>query len=291
MEFLVILTAWLLLQWLGPSSALHRDGWLSQWYGFANGALAPLPQPLRLLAIVLLPALLVALLALLVAPLLGGVLLFLLQLLVLGYSLGRGDFNSAIDAYLERWQRGDFQAAYQVVAQQAAPAAAGDVDGIDDCAALHRQMRGHIAYGGFERWFAVVFWFFLLGPAAALLYRTLQLLQSNGLGGDEEQAWLARWLLWLEWAPARLLGLAFAITGDFVGCFRVWRESLAGLMPTRALLARYQQAALPGVIAEDNGCAEPAYLLSAAREVDELRDMLRRSAIAWLVALAILQLL
>jgi AmpE protein len=293
MEFLVILTAWLLLQWLGPSSFLHRDRWLHLWYLRADGVLAPLPQPLRLLLIALLPPLLVAVLALLLAPLLGGVLLFALQLLVLSYSLGRGDFNVAIDAYLERWQRGDLEAAYQVALQQAAvPVEEGDAPvPVDDCAALHRQMRGHVVYGGLERWFAVVFWFFLLGPAAALFYRILQLLQRDAHSGAGERRWLAQWLLWLEWLPARLLGLAFAITGNFVDCFRVWRESFSGLPPTRELLLRYAEKALPGAVAQGSGCAEPAFLAAAATELDELRDMLRRSAICWLVVFALLQLL
>lgn len=292
MEFLVILIAWLLLQWLGPSSVIHRDNWLSRWHASASTALAALPQPLRLLVVVLLPALLVALLAALVEPALGGLLLFLLQLLVLSYSLGRGDFNSAVDAYLERWQRGDFQAAWQVAQQHdAIPVVGGELASAEDCATLHRQMRGHLAYGGFERWFAVVFWFFLLGPAAALLYRSLRLMQRRGLGDEREQGLVARWLLWLEWLPARLLGLAFALTGNFVDCFRVWRESLAGARPTRELLAGYEGAALSARAADAGSCTEPQFLLDAARELGELRDMLRRSAITWLVVLAMLQLL
>lgn len=293
MKFLVILTAWLLLQWLGPSSFLHRDQWLQRWYLRAGGALAPLPPPLRLLLIALLPALLVAVLALLLAPLLGGVLLFALQLLVLSYSLGRGDFNVAIDAYLERWQRGDLEAAYQVALQQVAvPVGADDVPlPVDDSAALHRHMRGHVVYGGLERWFAVVFWFFLLGPAAALFYRILQLLQRGAHSDAEARSQLAQWLLWLEWLPARLLGLAFAITGNFVDCFRVWRESFSGLTPTRELLLRYAEKALPGAVVRGGDGVEPAFLTAAATELDELRDMLRRSAICWLVVLALLQLL
>ena len=62
MEFFVILTAWLLLQWLGPSTPLHRDQWLHHWYLRAGDALGALPVVARLLLIALLPALLVCLL-------------------------------------------------------------------------------------------------------------------------------------------------------------------------------------------------------------------------------------
>src|SRR5690606_6952008 len=170
-----------------------------RWQRAVGNALGALAQPLPLLVVALLPALAVALLAGLLEPLAGGLLLFLLQLLVLCYSLGRGDFNRAVDDYLERWRRGDLQAAWQVAQQhEALPVAGADLAAAEDGDALHRQVRGHLTYGGFERWFAVVFWFLLLGPAAALLYRILRLLQRRQLGGDEEQRWIGIALRWLE---------------------------------------------------------------------------------------------
>jgi AmpE protein len=287
MEFFVILTAWLLLQWLGPSSALHRDHWLHHWYLRAGSALSAMPLAPRLLLVCLLPALAVALLALLLEPVLGGVPLFLLQLLVLTYALGRGDFNAQLDAYLARWQRGDLEAAYRE-ALRAGVVTDSDSMSIGDGVALHREMRAAIAYSGFERWFAVVLWFYLLGPAAALFYRTLQLLLRDGCVSGEERRLIARWLLWIEWLPARLLGLAFAVTGNFVTCFRCWREHFLALVPTRALLAAYAERALGG--ANDAAADGQALVVAGAVELNELRDLLRRSAICWLVALALLQL-
>ncbi len=291
MEFFVILTAWLLLQWLGPSTVLHRDHWLHHWYLRAGDALAALPIA-RLLLIALLPALLVGLLALLVAPLLGGVVLFALELLVLAYALGRGDFNAQLDAYLERWQRGDLEAAYQE-ALRAGTLHEGvqesDSPPVDAGAALHREMCAAVAYSGFERWFAVVFWFFVLGPAAALFYRLLQLLRHDGHATAAERQLIARWLLWIEWLPARLLGLAFAVTGNFAACFRRWRERLFDVEPTRALLFGYAEKALDVTATEQPGDTQ-AFVVAAAIELNELRDLLRRSAVCWLVAFALLQL-
>ena len=315
MEFFVILTAWLLLQWRGPGSALHRDQWLHYWYLRAGDALGALPVTVRLLLVLLLPALLIALLTLLVKPLLGGVALFALELLVLTYALGRGDFNAQLDAYLERWQRGDLEAAYREAlrsgtlhaqtaarSDRAAPeqteAVAVDSTHIDDGAALHREMCAAVAYSGFERWFAVVFWFAALGPAAALFYRLLQLLSRNGNDSHlsaAENVLIARWLFWAEWLPARLLGLAFAVTGNFAACFRRWRERLFETEPTPALLAGYVGQALevmaPAMRAAVQPSNRPLFIATAAVELNELRDLLRRSAICWLVALALLQLI
>lgn len=292
MEFFVILTAWLLLQWLGPSSALHRDHWLHYWYLRAGSSLSTLTLPARLLLVCLLPALVIGLLALLLKPLFGGVLLFVLQLLVLVYALGRGDFNAQLDAYLERWQRGDLEAAYREALQAGAVTEGGmAIDGgaaIDDGVGLHREMRAAITYSGFERWFAVIFWFYLLGPAAALLYRMLQLLLRDGHASVDERGLIAHWLLWIEWLPARLLGLAFAVTGNFTACIRRWRDQFFSLTSTRELLVGYAERALDSVnvLATDG----QALMVAAAVELNELRDLLRRSAICWLVALALLQL-
>jgi len=290
MEFFVILTAWLLLQWLGPSTPLHRDQWLHYWYLRASDALGVLPVTARLLLIALLPALLVGLLALLLKPMLGGVLLFGLQLLVLAYALGRGDFNAQLDAYLERWQRGDLEAAYQE-ALRAGSLPDVQEHAVDNGAALHREMRAAVAYGGFDRWFAVVFWFFTLGPMVALFYRVLQLLLRDGQVGAVERQLIARWLLWIEWLPARLLGLAFAITGNFAACFRQWREQLFELNPTRNLLLGYEERALDVAVANTQQAQGQQFIVAAAVELIELRDLLRRSAVCWLVVFALLQLI
>jgi cobalamin biosynthesis protein CobD/CbiB len=85
--------------------------------------------------------------------------------------------------------------------------------------------------------FAVLFWFTVLpGPAGAVLYRAAVLLADewrSDAGGDDvtpiarERAALgaaARRLLWLlDWIPARLTALSFAIVGDFEDAVHCWR--------------------------------------------------------------------
>ena len=85
--------------------------------------------------------------------------------------------------------------------------------------------------------FAVLFWFTVLpGPAGAVLYRAAVLLadewRGDASGSDvtpivRERAALgaaARRLLWLlDWVPARLTALSFAIVGDFEDAVHCWR--------------------------------------------------------------------
>lgn len=291
MTFIVILVAWLLLQWLGPGFMRTHDRWVVAWHLRAGAALGFVPTRERLLLIAFIPGLLIALLAWLLSPWLWGLLLFPLDLLVLTYALGRGDYHTELDSYLERWQRGDLEAAYQVARQpEGCGLNAEVIEPTDDAQKLHLQVRRAALYTGFERWFAVVFWFFVLGPGAALIYRLLHLLRHVHAVDDSERQWLAQWLEWLDWLPARLLGLGFAVTGNFVNCFRSVREQFLSHLPVRDLLVIFAEQAVPAAIAGSEDLGGEHFVELAANELRELRDLLRRSAICWLVVLALVQM-
>ncbi len=286
MEFLVILIAWALLHNIEFPAAFQRDEWLVAWRLRAGAALAALSEMPRALLICALPCALIAAIEWLLAPHWAGIPLFVLELTVLLYSLGRGEFRAQLNAYLACWQRGDFEAAYQEAARvfefdaQAPLTSAGD---------LHAQVRRGVLYMAFERWFAVVFWFYFLGPWAALFYRLLHLMRERS-HTDSERALLREWLQWIEWLPARILGLAFAITGNFVACFSAWREYLVGFTAIPQLLVAYTEHALTGMIADPE--ADGSYFPErAVAELQELDALLARSAIAWLVMFALLQML
>lgn len=77
--------------------------------------------------------------------------------------------------------------------------------------------------------FGIVFWFVLLGPAGALLYRLAQFL-SRTWGGLNEQEFgnfgifSARAFAWMEWLPARLTAVSFAVVGNFEDAMYCWRS-------------------------------------------------------------------
>jgi len=285
MEFLVILLAWALVRTVGVPSGLQRDDWLLAWRLRANAAFANLPAEARLLAVAALPCVLIGLLEWVLAARWASLPLFALELLVLIYSLGRGDFQVQLSRYTACWQRGDLEAAYQE---------AIGVVGIDagqpigNAADLHAQVRRRLLYLAFERWFAVVFWFYFLGPWAALFYRVLQLLNAHS--AESDRLLLQRWRAWIEWLPARLLGLAFALTGNFANCIGAWREHLSAWLPIPDLLASYAMHALDGATA--NAAEDGAdFAGRATHELTELIALLSRSFIAWLLLFALLQML
>jgi adenosylcobinamide-phosphate synthase len=80
--------------------------------------------------------------------------------------------------------------------------------------------------------FAVFFWFILLpGPLGAVFYRLAE--HSARVWGrtpppptpaDRFGEFARRALAWIDWAPARLSALGYAIVGDFEGGIYCWRQ-------------------------------------------------------------------
>ncbi len=72
--------------------------------------------------------------------------------------------------------------------------------------------------------FAVLFWFVLLGPAGAVLYRFSRLLSEHIYAEDAPQIRNAAvvWISYLDWIPVRVLALCFVLAGRFESTFKVW---------------------------------------------------------------------
>ena len=85
----------------------------------------------------------------------------------------------------------------------------------------------------YQHVFAVVFWFVLLpGPIGAILYRMSSFLYRRwSERGDAELAafgsFAGQVFRLLDWVPARLTGIAFAVVGDFEDAAYCWRTQAA----------------------------------------------------------------
>ena len=153
-----------------------------------------------------------------------------------------------------------------------------------------------------RRWFGVLFWFLVLGPCGALLYR-LTVLASEGSYAHKlpaEAAEGARTLLQLlDWPVAQLLTLSLALVGNFDTVLSAWREAggasftldhrfldAAGRASVRTELA--EEAA---DYAEEFGAqSDAASTVVTAPELPELRDAMSlvwRSLLVWLAVLAL----
>mgnify|MGYP003679445562 CR=1 FL=1 len=279
MNFLAFIVALVLRQLWGAEAWLHRDGWWLDWRDRANG-FGLLPW-LQLVLTVGLPLLLVLLLLDLLRPLLFGLPWIAAAALVLLYAFGRGDFHARIARYRDYCERGNREGAWLYLREELHAGDPQEVDPGLEPEQLHQQLQASLYYDGFQRWFAVVFWFVLLGPAAALGYRLLQLYREAE--GDDGPAVVLLFLL--DWLPVRLLLATFAIAGDFV---RSRDELVAALLDTWAdgstlLLAVGSAAA--GSASGDSASRQ------AAGDVAALAGLLFRSGVVWVVVIAVFAIL
>ena len=76
--------------------------------------------------------------------------------------------------------------------------------------------------------FGTVAWFIVLGPAGAALYRASEMLAAKwgatGPANGEFGRFAARFFFWLDWVPARLTALTFAVVGNFEDAIYCWRS-------------------------------------------------------------------
>jgi AmpE protein len=268
MNFLVLL----LVLWVEKFSAWrqrvqHDSPWLALLGKVRGRALW-----LQLSVLLLLPLVLVGVLLLLLESVAYGWLALPLHLLVLIYSLGRGDLQAALGPFRDSWRRGDSEAAYLVAQRDLAVEA-------ETPEQLLSHVQGHQVWQAYQSFFAPIFWYALLGPLAALAYRLLALLQehaaSSELGDTAKQLRHG-----FDWLPARVLAASFALVGNFgavtqrlLGDLLSWEVSAAQLLSQSAYAA----------------CDLPAPELGEAgiSSLDSLWQLLVRAAVLWYALFAL----
>lgn len=282
MMFLSLVVVLALVQWWGSGAPVQQDAWFYRYIDrLQKGAVRDWPAVQFMLA-VLLPSLVLWALCWLVAYLWAPAWLFFLAVPVLLYSLGRGDFNQLVQDYVAASEREDSVVAARVLAElQGVEVKDEDPE---DWNRMHYQALKAIAYRGFERMFVVVFWFVLLGPAGALLYRLSQLYRSS-----VPSSLVERWVWLLEWPVVRLMGLTWSLAGNFDTCFFRCQR---GLLNTRegAPTLLYDQIlgalGVPGAADCDQDDCRPD-----ASHVKATQGLLIRSLWVWLSVLALVSLL
>ncbi len=251
--------AWLrLLAWAERQSAFRHNPWL------------------QLAVLVLLPLAALALLLAVIGVPLHGWLALPVHLWVLVYSLGRGDPLVALGPFRDAWRREDVEAAY-LVAQRDLGVEAADSDSL-----LH-QAQGFLLWQGYQSFFAVIFWYALLGPLAALAYRLLALTDEHAQD-PALRTRAAQWRHAFDWLPVRLLAGSFALVGSFVAVSRVLLHELLNWNISAA-----QLIANSGRAAEDFGT--PTLGESGVSSLDDLWQLLVRAGVFWYAGFAVWTLL
>jgi AmpE protein len=276
MSFLVLLLA----VWVEKFSALRhriqRDApWLSQLSRLeSNPRSAERPWWILMVTVVL-PLVVLALVLVIVGSVAYGWLALPIHLLVLIYSLGRGDVKATLGSFRDACRRGDQEAAVLVAERDLGVQA-------DNEEQLLGGAQTYLLWQIYQGFFAVIFWYFVLGPVAALAYRLLALASEHGkTPALVERATQARHAF--DWVPVRLLAASFALVGNFVAVSRVmlsellnWNISASRLISKVGCVAGEVPAPVVGV--------------EGVNSLDVLWELLIRSAIVWYVGFALITL-
>ena len=283
MTLIIILIGMAFEHFVGVDDKLRRFAWFNDyvrwlenrlaqhsiWNG-AGGIVITLAGPLLLVAIITLA------LSKLFFPL---VLLF--SLVVLIYSLGPRYLNPQLDELIEALEKGEWERIKELM-----PAFSADADAFQS----DQEILENILVEANERLFGVLFWFIILGPFGAILYRLTCILRQQHTGIHGHYAESAQDLYnILNWLPARLFTLGNAVTGNMVDAIEAWRESEKQSLAVNedvicagGLGALYYQ---PQENPDDESILnDKIYWLRA------LQGLLNRTLLAWVTVLGIMTL-
>ena len=229
-----------------------------------------------LFILIVLPVAVLGLLLVVLHPVAYGLLALPIHLLVVIYSLGRGDLLGALGPFRDAWRRGDLQAAAHVAERDLGVTA-------DSGEQLLENVQRHLLWQAYQSFFAVIFWYFLLGPVVVLSYRLLALAAEHSQNPAlVERAGQLRHAF--DWLPVRLLAASFALVGHFAAVSRVMLHELLSWDISAAQLIDKAGCAAAEVPAPQAGP-------EGVSSLDTLWALLLRAAVLWYACFAVWALL
>jgi membrane protein required for beta-lactamase induction len=222
MTFLIVLLA-LILEWvLHVGQFLYRfccfesyvsvlRSWFNKlrwWQGYIGVAIIVIPL-----------LLLVVILFLVFHKVFYHIIYYVISLLILLYCLGPEDFNARLKQYFNACEAGNYPAGLEKIR---------GIVGIESemLESPYRFITLAIFSKFNENIFAVLFWFVILGPLGAVLYRTIALTNQHANKAANQDVLLATAAHScqniLDWIPLRLLSLGYALVGNFQPTFKYW---------------------------------------------------------------------
>jgi membrane protein required for beta-lactamase induction len=222
MTLTIILICLIAERFLLEHSHLRSNKWFTrycQWYQQQS-----LPEWLQqgiigLLLLLLPPLLAVAALQQLFAGSLLGIAGLLFSIGVLLYTLGPQDLDSQINQYVETAEQDDAEAreiAHAIIEDEPPTSEPACSQAVSE-AALQQVNR---------RTIAVLFWFILLGPLGAMMYRLATWLPRSDQAAQDIDFKLnsKQLVIILDWLPARITAFCYAIAGSFEDALVGWRS-------------------------------------------------------------------
>lgn len=320
MQLTVLLIALICVRWFGIPSWLHIDQWIKPWLDAISGNSLRNKPWLYWLIAALVP-LAIAAYALQWSAGHNRLIEFVITAFILLYSIGRDDFKAQVEAFISA-VRGSDDDALKAAAENLQANPAEEQLSEDRAEMYHQSLlnaayrameRVFVVFF----WFAMLGPLAALAYRILRIYNNenqAQLQVHNAQLKDSEQEPqvegedagtevaevnvekdaaedtsqpvsakpLAKLIWLLEWPVVRVLGLSFAITGNFISCMQRWRDSLLCFKtPSKKVLGN----AVGGALDIDVDCKLDCE--SICCEMEALQSLFFRTGLFWLCALAV----
>lgn len=200
----------------------------------------------------------------------------LFGLIIFAYCLGPKDINRQINRYLLARENGDEESAMVEASEIMQKPAPSDPD------QQTVEVMRSVLHESNDRVFSVIFWFVILGPLGAVLYRlTTHTMRTTEHANLREAAKQLQAIL--AWIPAHLVAIAYAITGDYEGA----KHEFSNKMRQHDLSESNYHTLITagqGAIKDCSSTDETACVRSA-------RALVLRTLVVWLAVVAMLTLI
>lgn len=144
---------------------------------------------------------------------------FVFGIVVLLFCLGPRTLSRDVQAYLDAVEAGDNETAKQY----ALHILNRPVD--EQPQQLAESVKEAILVHANDRLVAVMFWFALLGPVGAVMFRASTLLKEETVLVPDKFSHSVHDLFWvMNWIPARLCIIGYALAGNFIDTVSYWRS-------------------------------------------------------------------
>lgn len=231
--------------------------------------------PLQFVLILILPVALLLSIQILLNDFLFNLPGFIFGVMVFIYCLGPACLSSDIEAYTHARTIGDEDEALHY---------AGTITGSTASTSPDNQINDvtrAILYVANERIFATIFWFVVLGPFGAMLYRLIselsKQLETNELAEFSEFIHAI-----MAWVPARLLAAGYALTGNFDGAYHAYRD--------RTQSSDVQQSNNEVLMATGLGAMRNLEMKNETSSIHTAQALVMRAIIVWIGILAVMTL-
>jgi len=258
--------------------ALHdlRD---MTWFEFYSHAILRFTgkhvPPLQFIIILALPVLLLLGIQVLLNDFLLNIPAFIFGVIVFIYCLGPACLSTDIEAYIHARTLGDEDEALHYAGTITDSAASTSLD------QQTNDVTRAILNVANERIFSTVFWFIILGPFGAMLYRLISEL-SKQIEFDDLAEFSAFIHSIMAWIPARMLAIGYALTGNFDGAYHAYKD--------RAHSSDYSQSNAEILISTGLGAMHTLEMKDELTGIHAAQALVMRAVIVWIGMLAMMTL-